>query len=112
MKARFLRSIPAALAALLLAAHFYRASALVPAALCVAAIGLLFIRRRAALLAMRLGLAVGSIVWMVTAWRIARTRMNAGEPYIRMLAILGAVGLFTAIAAWVLPEARASSDAR
>jgi len=112
VKARALRSIPAALALLLLAAHFYRASAIVPAAFCVAALALVFFRRHAVVLALRLGLAAGSVVWIVTAWRIFRTRMNAGEPYIRMLAILGAVALFTAIAAWVLPDAGASSDAR
>jgi hypothetical protein len=112
VSARVLRSIPAGLAALLLAAHFYRASAFVPAALCVAAISLLFIRRKAAARTLRVGLAAGSFVWIVTAWRIARIRMNAGEPYFRMLAILGGVALFTAIAAWILPTTRPTSDAR
>jgi hypothetical protein len=75
-----------------------------------AALALLFIRRRAAALVLRLGLAVGSVVWIVTAWRIAQTRMNAGEPHLRMLAILGGVALLTAIAAWILPEARRPGD--
>jgi len=110
--ARFLRSIPAVLAALVLAAHFYRAAAVVPAVLCVAAVALPFVRRPWAVSALRLGLAAGSVVWIVTAWRIARTRMDAGMPYLRMLAILGAVAVFTAIAAWVLPGVRASSDPR
>jgi hypothetical protein len=91
------------LGALLLAAHFYRAAAIAPAAVCVAAIALAFVRRPWAVLVLRLGLTVGSVVWIVTAWRIARVRMDAGMPYVRMLLILGAVAVFTAWAAWVLP---------
>jgi hypothetical protein len=45
---------------------------------------------------------------VITAWRIAQSRMNAGMPYLRMLAILGAVAAFTAFAAWILPGARES----
>ena len=101
-----LRSIPAVLAALLLAAHFYRAAAIVPAAFCVAAVLLVFIRRPSAALALRVGLAAGTVVWLVTAWRIAQARMDAGTPYFRMLAILGAVAAFTAFAAWIYPVAR------
>ena len=97
-----LRLFPAVLALLLLAAHFYRAASVVPAGLCVAAVALVFMKRPWAVLAVRLGLAAGTIVWIVTAWRIARDRMNAGMPYLRMLAILGAVAAFTAIAAWTL----------
>jgi len=101
-----LRSIPSVLAALLLAAHFYRAAALVPAAFCVAAVALVFIRHPSAVLALRIGLAAGTVVWLVTAWRIAQARMDAGTPYLRMLAILTAVAAFTAVAAWILPGAR------
>lgn len=100
-----LRSIPAVLALLLLAAHFYRAAAIVPAVVCVAAIALVFVKRPWALLAVRIGLAAGTLVWIVTAWRIATQRMEAGMPYSRMLAILGAVAAFTAVAAWALGTA-------
>jgi hypothetical protein len=101
-----LRSIPAALAALLLAAHFYRAAEMIPAFLCLAAIVLMFVRLPWVVLALRVGLAAGAVVWLITAWRIAQARMDSGTPYLRMLAILGAVAAFTAIAAWTLPGAR------
>lgn len=104
--ATVLRSIPSALAALLLAAHFYRAAAVVPAFCCVAAVVLAFVRRPSAVLALRVGLAAGTVVWLVTAWRIAQARIDAGAPYVRMLAILGAVAAFTALAACILPGAR------
>jgi hypothetical protein len=110
--ARALRSIPAALAALCLAAHFFRSAAMLPAAVCVAAIALLFVTRAWATQALRSGLAAGSLIWIVTAWRIARTRMDAGMPYLRMLAILGAVAAFTALAAWLLPGGRSPREAR
>jgi len=110
--ARVWRLIPAVLALLLLAAHFLRAVAIVPAVLCVAAIALVFVKRPWAVLALRLGLAAGTVVWIVTAWRIARDRMDAGMPYLRMLAILGAVAVFTAIAAWIYPVSRSSREAR
>ena len=97
---RVFRSVPAVLALLLLAAHFYRNAAVVPAVVCVAAIALVFVKRPWAVWALRLALAAGTVIWMVTAWRIARDRMDAGMPYLRMLAILGAVAVFTAIAAW------------
>jgi hypothetical protein len=100
---RVLRSTPAALAVLVLGAHFYRNAAVVPALVCVAAVALVFVRRPGAVLAVRLGLAAGSVLWIVTAWRIARVRIQAGMPYVRMLVILGAVAAFTAIAAWVVP---------
>jgi hypothetical protein len=57
---------------------------------------------------LRLGLSAGCVVWVITAWRIAQSRMSAGTPYLRMLAILGAVAAFTAFAAWILPAARES----
>ena len=107
-----LRSIPAVLALLLLAAHFFRAAAFVPAGLCVAAIALVFVRRSWAVSTLRLGLAAGTGVWIVTAWRIAQQRMAAGMPYLRMLAILGAVAAFTVFALWIFPAPRSSREAR
>jgi presenilin-like A22 family membrane protease len=102
------RSIPAVMALIVLAAHFYRAEAVVPAIICVAAIALVFLRRPWPMWIVRLGLSAGSVLWLITAWRIAQSRMNAGMPYLRMLAILGAVAAFTAFAAWILPGARES----
>ena len=110
--ARVVRLFPAVLALIMLAAHFYRAAAIVPAVLCVAVIALVFVRRPWAVLALRLGLSAGTVVWIATAWRIARDRMDAGMPYLRMLAILGVVAVFTAIAAWVYPVSPSSREVR
>jgi len=110
--ARVLRSIPAVLALLLLAAHFYRASSLVLAVLCVAATALAFTGPAWAVAVLRTMLAAGSVLWVVTAWQIARARLSSGMPYLRLLAILGAVAVFTAIAAWALPAAGPKATAR
>jgi len=98
-----LRSIPAVLALLLLAAHFYRAAAFIPAVVSVAAVALVFVRKPWAVLVLRVGLAAGTIVWIATAWQIAQHRMADGEPYLRMALILGLVAAFTAFAAYLRP---------
>lgn len=101
---RILRSIPAALAALALAAHFYRSGSLALTAACLVGMVLVFVRAPWAILVARSGLTTGVIIWAHTAWRIAHARMAEGRPHTRMLVILGAVALFTAFAAWLLPR--------
>jgi hypothetical protein len=103
--ARVARSIPAALSCLVLGAHFLRAGTLVAAAVCVIAAALAFSRDRRIVVALRIGLAAGSALWILTAWRIARLRIGEGAPYVRMLVILGVVAVFTALSAWWLPAA-------
>lgn len=100
------RTIPAVIAALLLGAHFLRADASVPMIACLALIPVLFVDGAGARLFSRLALAAGVVLWVVTAWRIAEVRLEAGRPYLRMLTILGGVAAFTAVAAWLLPPAR------
>lgn len=98
-----LRRIPAVLSALVLAAHFLRAGRPLATASLVMLPILFFVRTRWAVLASRGILLAGAAVWVVTAGRLARARLAAGEPYARMAVILGAVAAFTAVAAWLLP---------
>jgi hypothetical protein len=102
-----LRVLPAVLATLILGAHFFRAGDLVFVAACLALVPVLFVPRPAVRAFCRICLAAGAVVWLFAAWRIARFRIAAGEPYLRMLAILGGVAAFTAFAAWALPRGRA-----
>lgn len=101
-----LRLTPVVLAALLLGAHFYRAGALWLAALAVAALALLFVRRPWAARALQAGLVAGAIEWVRTLATFAAERVSSGQPYARMALILGAVALVTALAALVF-ETRA-----
>jgi len=97
---------PVVLAALLLGAHFYRAGALGLAALAVAALALLFVRRPWAARALQAGLVAGAIEWVRMLATIAAERVSFGQPYARMALLLGAVALVTALVALVF-ETRA-----
>jgi hypothetical protein len=98
---------PAALALLLLAAHFFRAGLVPLAALAVALAGLLFVRSAWSARLLQWALALGVLEWLRTAWVFAAARAALGEPYTRLLAILGAVALLTALAAVLLRSAAA-----
>jgi hypothetical protein len=87
------------LASLLLAAHFFRASLYPLVAACLAMIVLPFVARRWAGRVLQASLAVGAIEWLRTAWMLAAERASFGEPYGRLLAILGSVAALTLAAA-------------
>jgi hypothetical protein len=98
---------PAALALLLLAAHCFRAGLVPLAALGVALVGLLFVRSPWSARLLLWALALGVLEWLRTAWVFAAARAALGQPYTRLLAILGAVALLTALAALLLRSAAA-----
>ena len=84
------------LAAILLAAHFYRAGQVVLAALSVAALVLLAIPRAWAARGLQLVLIAGALEWLRTLALFASARMASGQPYLRLTVILLAVAAFTA----------------
>lgn len=94
----------AGLALVLLAAHFFRAGQLPLTVLSVLLIGLLFVGATWAVRVLQAVLALGSLEWLRTAWVFAAARAAQGEPYGRLLAILGAVAVVTAVAAWLLSQ--------
>lgn len=88
-----------ALALLLLAAHFYRAG-LWPLALAALLLNaLLFVPRAWAARTVQLALLAGAFEWLRTLASLVGERMAAGQPYLRLTAILLAVALLTAGAA-------------
>jgi hypothetical protein len=93
----------AGLALLLLAAHFYRAGLVALTVLCAMLVGLLFVRAIWAVRVLQAVLALGTLEWLRTAWVFAAARAAQGQPYGRLLAILGAVAAVTALAALLLP---------
>ncbi len=100
-----LRSVPAVLAMLALAAHFFRGGHYVATVVCLVASVLFFVRRPLAVVASRVLLLAGCGVWIVTALRLVQERNAFGRPYVRMVLILGGVAAFTALASLVLPGA-------
>lgn len=96
-----------AVALLLLAAHFFRAGLAPLTVLCVALVGLLFVRSPWASRVLQAALALGAIEWVRTAWVFAAARLALGQPYGRLLVILAGVALVTGAAALLLGSAAA-----
>jgi len=96
------RLLPVLLSAVLLAAHFSRHDmpALIPVALLFPA--LLLVRRPWVPRVVQVILALAALEWIRTAMSLGRARLAAGEPWVRMALILGAVALVTAASALVL----------
>jgi uncharacterized membrane protein YwzB len=100
-----LLALPAS-ALLLLAAHLLHAGWTVLATLALLLLALLFVRRRWAMRVLQVVLAAATVEWVLTAVTLARLRMAHEQPYLRLLLILGAVAVVTAVAAWVFERPR------
>lgn len=98
---------PAAIACLLLAAHFYRAGILVGAAVSLVPLGLLFVRRPWAARVVQIALVVGVLEWLRTTFMFAQERMAQGGSVLRLVLILGGVAVFTLLGAWLVQSRRA-----
>lgn len=91
-----------ALALLLLGAHFFRAGLVLLTVACLGLLVLLFVRAGWAARVLEAALWLGALEWLRTAWVFASARAQAGQPYGRLLLILGGVALVTAVAALLL----------
>jgi len=92
----FLRLLPVLISFLLIAAHFYRAGQLLIVVFLLCAPLLLLVRKTWVPVFMQLVLLLAAAEWLRTLVHIAQLRMQIGETWVRMAAILGAVALFTA----------------
>ena len=98
--------LPVILSELTLAAHFLRATQLAGVACCLAALGLLLVRRPWAARLTQGLLALGALEWLRTLARLAVERRDLGEPWLRMAGILAAVSIATAASALAFRTAR------
>ncbi len=96
MKTTIFSVIATALSCLLLGAHFLRDGALVAAFLCAVAPIALISRRRAVLLILQIGLLAGALVWAHTGAELVEVRRMLGQPFGRLVAIIGGVIAWTA----------------
>ena len=90
----------------MIGAHFLRAGNTVLVALALATVGLLGVRRRWTARAVQIALVLAAIEWVRTTVTLASERSAAGQPYLRMVLILGGVGLVTALSAMVFRSVR------
>jgi hypothetical protein len=88
--------IPVYLSFLLLAAHFYRAGFIPLAAICVAILLLLLIRKSWIPRLYQVLLLAGAVEWLRALYDFAAMRIAFDQPWTRLALILGAVALFTA----------------
>lgn len=100
---------PAALSALVLAAHFLRRGQVVPCVLCLAMVAALFVRSRWTPRVLQVFLLFATAVWVASIATLVPQRMAAGEPWVRLAAILGAVGAVSLAGAALLSSARVRS---
>lgn len=90
------------LALVLLAAHLAHAGFLPLTGVALLLIGLLLLRRPWAARVLQIVLGLATIEWALTAYELARLRHDHGQPFVRLLVILGSVTVFTALAALAL----------
>jgi hypothetical protein len=95
----FLLLLPAGLSALVLGAHFLRRGDLGLVAACLVLLGLLFVRRLWAARIVQLVLCAGALKWLRTLAALLPARRAAGEPWVRLVAILGGVALLALLGA-------------
>ncbi len=114
---RALGRVLAVLACLVLAAHFLRRSVgsgdPLPWAgviVCLALPFLLLVRASWGRTALRVALAAGTVVWIVSAASLWRERTEERRPAARGVAILGGVAVVTALAAVLVPLRDTRSD--
>jgi len=97
-----LRIVLIAVAALLLAAHFFRESSFVLVAVCTAAPLLFLWKKRWSLILLQLMAYAAATTWIVVAFRLIEVRQQTGRSWTAAVLILGAVALFTLVAGLLL----------
>jgi len=103
----FLLLLPAALSALLLAAHFLRRGVPLLVLACLALLALFGVRRPWARRVLQGALVLGALEWMLTLIGFAEARNARGEPWERMAIILGSVTVVALLGAGLLETAAA-----
>lgn len=100
------RLIMPILAFALLGASFMRAGDQLMVLVCVALVGSLAVPRPWIARLAQTALVLAALRWLWLGWFIGSTRAAIGIPYTRMALILGAVALFTLLAALVFQSER------
>jgi hypothetical protein len=96
-----LHLLPPVLSLVVLAAHFVRAGSAGMAMVPLGVLVLLAVRRRWAVRVVQVVLFLAAFDWLMTLVDLARWRLLAGQPVLRLVIILGGVSAFTALSALV-----------
>lgn len=101
-----LQLAPVVICLLVLGAHFLRAGHVVLVLLVLVLVAMLGVRRRWAGRLVQVGLVLGAVEWLRTLVSLAAGRVAAGQPWLRLVLILGCVTVVTALSALVFRSAR------
>ena len=93
---------------LILAAHFLRFGNMGLAITIVAMAGLCFTRFGWARIVCYVALFAGSFLWVQSGIEFVQIRMAVGQPWIRLVVIMGSVCAFSLFGAWILSTERAA----
>ncbi len=97
----FIRLLPVIFNLLILSAHFSRLDLPILTLLLLLLPLILFIKKRWVANFVRILLVLGSIEWIRSMFKYVFERQSIGEPYIRLVLILGIVALFTGLSALI-----------
>lgn len=97
---------PAVLSWWLLAAHFFRMGLLAPTALCGLAPLSFALRGNVTRVVSQVAMLVGAALWLHTASTLVAARQATGQPWLRLVVILGAVAAFHLLSAALLQRQR------
>ena len=97
--------IPIVLSFVVLGAHFLRYGNSIGVFVALALTGLLFVRRPWVARLMQVMLVLGTLEWLRTMYELAQMRALHGQPYGRMLVILGIVATVTLCSALLFQSA-------
>jgi hypothetical protein len=100
------------LAAVLLGAHFWRAGNFVLALICVLTPLLFLVKQGWSWLAVQLFAYASVVIWFITTITIVQERIHWGQPWLRVIVILGGVALFSAWAGLLLNSPRVKARYR
>ncbi len=92
----FVRLLPVIFSFLMLSAHFSRAGNIVLSVIFLLIPVLLFFRKKWVARTLQVLLIFGAIIWVKTTLNYVHIRQAMGEPWVRLVVILGLVALFTA----------------
>ncbi len=97
--------IPIALSLAVLGAHFLRYGSSIGVFAVLVLAGLLFVRRPWVARLVQIVLVLGTFEWLRTMYELAQVRALHGQPYGRMLVILGVVAAVTLCSALLFQSA-------
>ncbi len=102
------RLVPVVLSFLVLGAHFLRAGNVSLVGLVFLLLALLIVRRPWAARAVQVALVLGCLEWVRTLIHLSGERVQAGQPVLRLVIILGIVAAVTLLSALAFQGGRLS----